>query len=769
MSVQRETLETRIAGREQRLDILLLLEKMGIKSLRMKLLAGGLIHTAGSIALLCLAICYSLTAVAGSNVQLQQGLGEMYLPIVISGLVIFALFGLLVFVFSRNVSGSLALRRFDDRGRLEEQLAQVNEHLAQSRNESAHWQKQSELSKNQSERSGRMLAQSERQLARSEEQLAHISTLVRELKQSNTLLHSAVNMLPQSLFCKDLDGAYTFVNKAFCKRVNLPIDRIIGKTELDFFAKEVAGRNIAADKEVIETAQVSDTILNLTGPGGNELYLQMIRTPRYDASGEIAGTGGIFWDVTESKQAEEALARERDLLNALMDTSHDFIYFKDLQSRFLRINKAHAAIFGLSDPADAVGKSDSDFFTGDHAQVAYEDEQRIIRTGEPLIGIEERESWADREDTWVSTTKNPLYDRNGRIIGTFGITRDVTERKRAAELLDHSMAEFLEFASRVSEGNLTLRAEAGEHTLGQVARSVNKILDSFSAMLTDVKQLGLSLSSSATQILAAADEIATGTQHQTDETSNVTSSVEEMAASMSQVSKNAEASAEAARRALDKAGRGTRSVRDTSEAMAKINSAVEQTADKIRMLAKRSTEISDIMALINGIAAQTNLLALNAAIEAAHAGDAGLGFSVVAEEIRKLADRSVQATRDVGKVIKGIQSETGEAISAMENGMSEVRNGMVLAEESRDALEAIAAVLKPSTELAEEISVASEEQSRVTMNLARAMQTISSITMQASAGAHETAQIIQGMVGLSDKLNQSISQFKVSEDLGSRI
>src|SRR6185503_19025203 len=255
------------------------------------------------------------------------------------------------------------------------------------------------------------------------------------------------------------------------------------------------------------------------------------------------------------------------------------------------------------------------------------------------------------------------------------------------------------------------------------------------------------------------------------ETSNVTSSVEEMAASMAQVSKNAEASAEAARRALDKAGRGTQSVRDTSWAMAKINTAVEQTADKIRMLAKRSTEISEIMALINGIAAQTNLLALNAAIEAAHAGDAGLGFSVVAEEIRKLADRSVQATRDVGKVIKGIQSETAEAIFAMENGMTEVRNGLVLAEESRDALEAIAAVLKPSTELAEEISVASEEQSRVTMNLARAMQTISSITMQASAGAHETAHIIQGMVGLSDKLNQSISQFKVSDekDLGSRI
>src|SRR6185503_8332703 len=621
MSVQRDMLGAGGAGQRQRLDILLILEKMGFKSLRMKLFAGGLIHTALSIILLCLAICGSLVAVAGSNARLQQG--ELYGSIILSGLLIFSLFGLLVFLFSRNVSGSLDLRRSDDRGRLEAEVARTNEELAQSRNDSAQWEKQSEQSKIELERIGKMLAQSARQLARSEEHAAHLSATVAELKQSNTLLHSAINMLPQSVFCKDLKGAYTLVNKAFCARVNLPIDRIIGKSELDFFSKDAAGRNIAADKEIVETGQVQEMILNIADPGGNELHLQMVRTPRYDSSGEIAGTGGIFWDVTESRQAEEALARERDLLNALMDNSPDVIYFKDLQSRFLRINKAHAAVFGLSDPADAVGRSDSDFFTGDHAQAAYEDEQRIIRTGEPMVGIEERETWADREDTWVSSTKNPLYDRNGQIIGTFGITRDVTERKRAEDLLNRGLADFLEFASKVSHGNLTLRAEAGEHTLGQVAQSVNKMLDSFSSMLTDVKHLGLSLSSSATQILAAADEIAVGTQQQTDETSNVTSSVEEMAASMAQVSKNADASAEAARRALDKADRGTRSVRDTSWAMAKINTAVEQTADKIRMLAKRSTEISEIMALINGIAAQTNLLALNAAIEAAHAGDAG--------------------------------------------------------------------------------------------------------------------------------------------------
>ncbi|HWC76107.1 MAG TPA: methyl-accepting chemotaxis protein, partial [Blastocatellia bacterium] len=234
--------------------------------------------------------------------------------------------------------------------------------------------------------------------------------------------------------------------------------------------------------------------------------------------------------------------------------------------------------------------------------------------------------------------------------------------------------------------------------------------------------------------------------------------------SMNQVSRNSESSAEAARRALEMAEQGDRSVRDTSEAMSRIDSAVLQTSDKMRLLGVRSSEISEIIDLIDEIAAQTNLLALNAAIEAAHAGEAGLGFSVVAEEIRKLAERSARATRDVGNLIKAIQTETSEALSAMEKGMTEVKSGSLLAEEASKSLQYVSTAVRQSTELIEEISAASEEQARVTRNLASAMQTISSITLETSAGAHETAQTIQGMVGLSEQLNKAISQFRVKDD-----
>jgi PAS domain S-box-containing protein len=137
----------------------------------------------------------------------------------------------------------------------------------------------------------------------------------------------------------------------------------------------------------------------------------------------------------EQARAEEALIEERRLLHTLMDNLPDTIYFKDRESRFTRINKALANSFGLSDPAQAVGKTDFDFFTGEHAQQAYADEQEIIRTGRPMLAKEEKETWPDGRETWASTTKMPLRDANRDIIGTFGISRDITARKRAEEAL----------------------------------------------------------------------------------------------------------------------------------------------------------------------------------------------------------------------------------------------------------------------------------------------------------------------------------------------
>ena len=144
-------------------------------------------------------------------------------------------------------------------------------------------------------------------------------------------------------------------------------------------------------------------------------------------------------ELAERKRAEAALAKEQYLLHALLSTVPDYIYFKDDQGRFIRTSNAHAKAFGLNDASQAIGQTDFDFFTEEHALQAYEDEQEIIRTGQPLTK-EERETWPDRPDTWVLTTKMPLRDQQGNIIGTFGISADISERKRAEAELEQSVS-----------------------------------------------------------------------------------------------------------------------------------------------------------------------------------------------------------------------------------------------------------------------------------------------------------------------------------------
>jgi PAS domain S-box-containing protein len=138
-------------------------------------------------------------------------------------------------------------------------------------------------------------------------------------------------------------------------------------------------------------------------------------------------------DVRERREAEEALQRERHLLHALMDNLPEGIYFKDVAGRFSRVNKAQARWLGLGDPAEAVGKTDADFFTADHARAARADEEEVMRSGTPVVGKEEKETWPDGRETWVLTTKLPLRDGQGRVVGTFGISRDITRRKLAEQ------------------------------------------------------------------------------------------------------------------------------------------------------------------------------------------------------------------------------------------------------------------------------------------------------------------------------------------------
>jgi len=269
-----------------------------------------------------------------------------------------------------------------------------------------------------------------------------------QLRTSEAFYQTLVDTLPQNILRKDVQGRFTFANKKFCHSVGKPMNEILGKTDFEFFPRELALKYQRDDARVMGSLENLDTVEAHITPGGDKLFVHVIKSPLYDALGRVVGIQGIFWDVTQRKKIEEELAYERDLLRALLDNIPDRIYFKDVQSRFIRCSGSMVKRLGAKEVKDVVGKTDFDFHPHEMAQEFFEDEQRIILTGQPLINKLERQVDVAGNDIWATVTKVPIYSQNGAVTGIIGISRDVTQLKKAEEALELARDDALE-SSRV--------------------------------------------------------------------------------------------------------------------------------------------------------------------------------------------------------------------------------------------------------------------------------------------------------------------------------
>jgi two-component system, sensor histidine kinase and response regulator len=256
-----------------------------------------------------------------------------------------------------------------------------------------------------------------------------------QLRISEAFYQTLVETLPQNILRKDMEGRFTFANRKFCQSIGKRPEDIIGKTDLDLFPPELAGKYHRDDLRVGTTLENLDTIEAHQGPQGEKLFVHVIKTPLYDSLGKVIGIQGIFWDVTQRKRIEEELAYERDLLRALLDYIPDRIYFKDLYCRFMRCSKSMAVRLGLGDPKEVVGKTDFDFHPKELAQEFFEDEQRILLTGEALVNKLEKQRSTNGEEIWASVTKVPIYTQGGTIAGLVGLSRDITQLKQTERAL----------------------------------------------------------------------------------------------------------------------------------------------------------------------------------------------------------------------------------------------------------------------------------------------------------------------------------------------
>jgi PAS domain S-box-containing protein len=265
-----------------------------------------------------------------------------------------------------------------------------------------------------------------------------------ELFSSRQMLRTVLDTIPQRVFWKNADSVYVGGNKAFALDCGLnDPGELAGRTDFETHGAEIAAMYQAEDKEIMASGTPHlNRELFYTRPDGSHAWLKLSKVPLFDKHGKVNGVLGTYEDVTEHKQAEVAVAEASSLLDTLLDNSPDYIYFKDKQSRFTHVSRSLADLFKLDNPKELIGKTDFDFFMSDHARAAFDDEQKIIQTGEPIIAKSEREEHPDGRVTWALTTKLPWRDHSGNIIGTFGISKNVTALKEAERKLAHERGLF---------------------------------------------------------------------------------------------------------------------------------------------------------------------------------------------------------------------------------------------------------------------------------------------------------------------------------------
>ncbi len=334
----------------------------------------------------------------------------------------------------------------------------------------------------------------------------------RELAESQSLYHSLVDQMPAGVFRKDAEGRFVFVNAWYCQIKGLKPDQILGKTPRELAASEFAGpsaKHPEAAKEIqlaIQGANNHEWIMKTGKPieveelypgvDGKTQHWQVVKSPVFGPDEKIIGTQGMFFNVTERKQAEAELFYERDLLKTLLDNLPDPIFYKDLQSRFVRVSKsqleksfnfardqyrgAHSSADVKDLPAHLTsmerfaeyltGKTDFDFLKKEFARSTYEEEQQIIRTGKPVIGKLKQMTQLDGRIFWYLINKLPWLDKDGNIIGTFGTSKDVTFIKEAEAKLEQVHKQLLETSRQAGMAEIATNVL---HNVGNVLNSVN--------------------------------------------------------------------------------------------------------------------------------------------------------------------------------------------------------------------------------------------------------------------------------------------------------